>query len=52
MKGTATKHAGQPLWQKGFHDHVVRTEADFRGIWAYIDGNPAAWKQDRFYCPQ
>ena len=49
MKGAAVKAAGTPLWQKGFHDHIVRTESDLQGIWAYIDGNPYAWEQDCFY---
>ena len=49
MKGAAVKAFGQPIWQKGFHDHIVRTESDLQGIWAYIDGNPYAWEQDCFY---
>lgn len=51
MKGAATKTCGIPLWQKGFHDHIVRTEDDLRRIWNYIDGNPYAWEQDCFYVP-
>lgn len=43
------KGAGQPLWQKGFHDHIVRNEAALQSIWTYIDGNPYAWEQDCFY---
>lgn len=51
LKGAATKAVGCPLWQKGFHDHVVRTEDDLRRIWEYIDGNPYAWEKDCFYIP-
>ncbi len=43
MKGSVTKKVGFPLWQKGFYDHVIRGEADYREIWKYIDGNPAKW---------
>ena len=41
------------LWQRSFHDHVVRGEADHLEIWNYIDGNPAKWTEDCFYpsCP-
>ena len=35
------------LWQKGFHEHIVRTEADLSEIRAYIDGNPAMWQDDK-----
>ena len=40
---------GLAVWQRSFHDHIVRGEADHREIWAYIDGNPAKWAEDRFY---
>ena len=28
------------LWQRGYHDHIVRDEKDFLGIWTYIENNP------------
>lgn len=40
MKGTVSKQAGFSVWQKGFHDHVVRNDADYQEIWKYIEGNP------------
>ncbi len=49
MKGAVTKQAGFPLWQKGFHDHVIRNEKDYQMIWQYIDSNPACWEKDCFY---
>ena len=39
------------LWQRSFHEHVVRNENDYREIWNYIDGNPAKWAEDRYYEP-
>jgi hypothetical protein len=36
-----TTHCYQKsLWQRSFHDHVVRGEEDYREIWKYIDQNP------------
>jgi REP element-mobilizing transposase RayT len=40
MKGFAVKQAGIPLWQKGFYDHIIRSEADYLDCWQYIEGNP------------
>ena len=40
----------ESLFQRSFHDHVVRTEQDYAMIWAYIDQNPLKWTVDRFYC--
>lgn len=49
LKGAVTKSAGVCLWQKGFYDHIVRGEKDYREIWEYIDGNPYKWREDRLY---
>ena len=49
MKRAAAKRAGIPLWQKSFHDHVIRGEADYRRIWNYIDANPRKWREDCYY---
>ena len=40
FKGAVSKAAGFSCWQKSFHDHIIRDEADFRRIWEYIDANP------------
>lgn len=49
LKGVITKQIGRPIWQKLFHDHVIRGEQDYLKIWEYIDNNPARWKEDCFY---
>ena len=37
------------IWQRNYHEHVVRNERDFQMIAAYIETNPANWHKDRFY---
>lgn len=49
MKGVVTKRIGRSVWQKLFHDHVIRNERDYQRIWQYIDGNPYRWKEDCFF---
>ena len=49
MKGAVTKKIGHPIWQKLFHDHVVRNRRDYEMIWNYIEGNPMKWSEDCFY---
>ena len=49
LKGVITKQIGQSVWQKLFHDHVIRSEADYLKIWEYIDNNPIKWEEDCFY---
>lgn len=49
LKGVVTKQIGHPIWQKLFHDHIIRGEKDYLKIWEYIDTNPARWNEDCFY---
>ena len=37
-----------PLWQRSFHEHVIRNDNDHREIWEYIDANPAKWADDHY----
>ena len=49
MKGTVSKQAGLSVWQKGFYDHVIRNDNDYREIWNYIEGNPGRWTEDKLF---
>ena len=49
MKEVVTKRAGFPVWQKGYHDHIIRNEADYLRIWDYIQTNPAKWREDCYF---
>ena len=49
MKGTVSKKASFSVWQKGFYDHVIRNDNDYRDIWNYIEANPGKWAEDKLY---
>ncbi|WP_457651740.1 transposase [Rhodocaloribacter sp.] len=42
MRGTP----GAPVWQRNYHDHVVRNERVWRALRRYVAGNPARWDTD------
>ena len=48
-KGVISKKAGFSVWQKGFYDHVIRNDNDYRDIWNYIERNPSKWVDDKLY---
>ena len=48
-KGLATKQNGFSIWQRSFHDHIIRNEKDYNRIAEYIENNPANWETDCFY---
>ena len=49
MKGHVTKQLGYSIWQKLFHDRIIRDEAEYRHIWKYVDENPARWAEDKYH---
>ena len=49
MKRCVSKEIGMPVWQRSFHDHVIRDRRDYEEISKYIYENPARWREDCFY---
>ena len=49
LKSYTTLKNGKELWQRSFHDHIIRGKKDYQKIWEYIDTNPARWEYDCFY---
>ncbi len=48
--GNAFMHSEKhKIWQRSFHDHIIRGDEDYLKIWNYIDGNPQKWEKDCFY---
>jgi len=37
------------VWQRGFYDHIIRTEQALFAIGQYIIDNPAKWVMDRLH---
>ena len=39
----------QLVWQRSFHDHIIRNQKSYEKIWLYIEGNPQCWDKDCFF---
>ena len=37
------------VWQRGYHDHVIRNRDDYIAIAEYINDNPKRWFYDKYY---
>lgn len=37
------------LFQRSYHDHIIRDDIDYQNIWQYIAENPAKWAEDELY---
>lgn len=51
FKRYTNKQIGYNIWQRSFHDHVIRNEEDYVTRWQYIDENPRKWLigKDEYY---
>jgi REP element-mobilizing transposase RayT len=36
-----------PIWQRNYHEHVIRNESSLQAIREYIANNPAQWALDK-----
>ncbi len=37
------------IWQRGYHDHIIRNDEEYLKIAEYIHTNPGKWKEDRYF---
>ena len=37
------------LWQRNYHEHIIRDEKSYQRIAEYIIYNAKKWKDDKFY---
>jgi REP element-mobilizing transposase RayT len=49
LKRFCHRDFGKKIFQRSYHDHVIRNEASYQKIWQYIDNNPTLWQEDCFY---
>ena len=40
---------GENLFQRSYHDRIIRNQKEYEHIWNYIELNPARWQYDCFY---
>ena len=50
FKRFCNKESGAKLWQRGFHDHIIRDLADYERHLRYIEENPIRWQTDELVC--
>jgi REP element-mobilizing transposase RayT len=39
----------ETVWQRNYHEHIIRNEQSYQTISDYIINNPAKWADDKFY---
>ncbi len=49
LKRFCNKEIGENIFQRSYHDHIIRNETDYRKIYEYIESNPSKWQKDSYY---
>lgn len=49
LKRFVNKEIGVDIFQRSYHDHIIRNQKDYLRIWEYIENNPKQWQLDCFY---
>ena len=49
FKRFCNKDYKENIWQRSYHDHIIRNKKDYEKIWEYIDTNTLRWEKDCFY---
>lgn len=49
FKSFTTNKYGKVLWQRSYHDHIIRGEKDYLNICEYINSNALKWQEDKYY---
>lgn len=49
FKRFCNSEIGQNIFQRSYHDHIIRDEEDYYNISKYIIANPARWEKDCFF---
>jgi REP element-mobilizing transposase RayT len=49
IKRFTNKQIGFNIWQRSFHDHIIRSHDEYLRIWKYIDENPLLWSDDIYF---
>ena len=48
FKSAVSKKIGFSVWQRNYHEHIIRDSRGFEFISKYIRNNPACWDKDMF----
>ena len=46
FKRLTHQQIGEKIFQRSYHDHVIRGEKDYLKIWEYMENNPKQWELD------
>ncbi|MCL1795099.1 MAG: transposase [Oscillospiraceae bacterium] len=49
LKSMTTRKFGFDMWQRSYHERILRNEEEYKIRWNYINNNPAKWAEDDYF---
>jgi len=49
LKSMTTRQFGFNMWQRSYHERIIRNQVEYQNKWQYIDENPAKWAEDDYF---
>lgn len=49
FKRLTNKQISNKIWQRSYHDHIIRDEEDYINICEYINNNALKWQDDKYF---
>ena len=49
LKRFSNRDIGFDIFQRSYHDRVIRSKAEYMKIWEYIENNPVKWQDDCYF---
>jgi len=49
LKILTSKEIGKSIFQRSYHDHIIRNKEDYAKIFQYINDNPINWNKDIYF---
>ena len=49
LKRFVNRDIGFDIFQRSYHDRIIRSKAEYLKIWEYIENNPVNWQNDCFF---
>lgn len=49
IKRLTNKEIGFNIWQRSYHDHIIKNQEDYIEKYKYIKENPSNWQEDCYY---
>ena len=49
LKGLTTRKLGYSIWQRSYHEEIIKNQEHYKNVSNYINANPQNWQKNEHY---